>query len=413
MRAGLLIAFGNSINMIRMRRCTLLAITLLGLSLIGPQVGHAESVIDSQVIPYALGTYGYGYFGYACWAVFKGGTQVSVTYAADAVDSSGNSVCGATVPVGSTVQLRYKPFQPTDIYWNATGYAYGTPYGEWSTTGNYAPWNTTQHVCTPNYIVHTGISTHDGSTFKIYGDLIVNTPSKNISLKGNGLTCNAPDPDGNQTCSAGEPGNAEADFNFGPTTGRIYGGPCNTDATGVKIFSAQRKLPGYNGNITQWISCNINDVNNIPVSQHTISCPITIVDASQPPSKPDVSANGSCVVGQPFTITMSSTASDNHLLRFGVDWLNTGSITQWAPPAPGYVPGTKPHHIATARRCAKQQFGTAGARLRDVRYAGFGKPYVQHRRRENDRRLRSRRHGRAFRGKPIHVHMCGSAKQQQ
>ena len=72
---------------------------------------------------------------------------------------------------------------------------------------------------------------------------------------------------------------------------------------------------------------------NVP--SQSISCPITVVPATDGPTKPVVTA-GACTVGTTFTVSFTSTDPNGRQLRYGIDWDADGTIDQFAPSS-GYV----------------------------------------------------------------------------
>ena len=84
-----------------------------------------------------------------------------------------------------------------------------------------------------------------------------------------------------------------------------------------------------------WTGSNIPQPYDVPISAASISCPITVVPASDGPTKPVVTA-GACTVGTTFTVSFTSTDPNGGQLRYGIDWDADGTIDQFAPSS-GYV----------------------------------------------------------------------------
>jgi hypothetical protein len=81
---------------------------------------------------------------------------------------------------------------------------------------------------------------------------------------------------------------------------------------------------------------------NVSFPGATIPFSLTVVpDTGDPPSTPSISSGGQCVVGTPFTITMTATDSDGDDIRYGIDLDANGVLDQFVP-ATGYVPSGTP-----------------------------------------------------------------------
>ena len=89
-----------------------------------------------------------------------------------------------------------------------------------------------------------------------------------------------------------------------------------------------------------WSGSNIPQPYDVPIPAATITCPITIVPVTTGPSRPVVSpvvsSGGSCIVGTAYSISFTSSDSNGHKLRYGIDWDNDGTVDQYVPPI-GYV----------------------------------------------------------------------------
>lgn len=317
-----------------------------------PSGANAESVMwQTSAVPTlfypASGDASGGGVAYA----FLRNTQVTVQYRATIVDDLGNNLCGATVPKGTAMHLKFLPHESHDIYWFGTGYDHDSPYGFWKAdaapptprNGGYDPaW------CTPDSYVNTFGWESQGAGRVMRNEshvsLDANPPVHTLSVP-DFLTCDTPLSDGSQNCTASRAGSGSARFGFGATYGRFYfaiqwdpywGSVCSPAGVGLSCPHP------YTGRYNLYMDDTCSTAENIfdlTVPAQTIACPITVVEAQgAAPTTPTISlASGSgCVAGSPYTVRMTATDPDGDKLRFLVDW-NSDGIVDVLMPTTGYV----------------------------------------------------------------------------
>ncbi len=76
----------------------------------------------------------------------------------------------------------------------------------------------------------------------------------------------------------------------------------------------------------------------LPIPAQSIAYPLAIAPSTPPPSTPTLSCPSSATVGQPSSFILSNGTDPSGLpIRYGIDWLNSGSVNGWLPSS-GYVP---------------------------------------------------------------------------
>ncbi len=218
---------------------------------------------------------------------------------------------GSTVSVGDILTLKFSPHVSTDISWfgsvinktvtkyNTTTF-FDTPYGSWGS-------NTT---CSFANTVSPGL----------YVTLIATPPHETISslapvLGGSGCgTLTSSAGGGFQTsCTVQKAGNTTPVFNLAQT------------------YATFRSYTGSPGSCSQLGSASTVTIPAQQITYHlNVRAPIT------PPSVPTLSCSSHVIVGQPVTISAVGTNPSNTKIRYGIDWLSSGAVNQWAP-ASGYV----------------------------------------------------------------------------
>lgn len=271
--------------------------------------------------------------------------QVSVQYDATVTDQNGTVVpCGSSVPKGTVLDFRTKPHVNEDVYWFATGNFNDSPYGVWI-PGVGAP----QNMCSTAVNV-TGAQSDGDRTHAMY---VVSPPNVGID----GLTSQSCSGSAtSQRCTMNAVGETKAAFRFEATDSYLYAANSRND-TWV-CWSGPAK-PNTASKRCQPQGCETNVLPPTVVPQQTIVCPITVTDTPQTgggaPATPSLSqSGGACIVGQPHTISFTSTDPDGDTLRYGVDWNTDGSIDQWVPGS-GYVP-------SGTTQSASRIYSTGGAK---------------------------------------------------
>ncbi|MBI4068286.1 hypothetical protein HY413_02670 [Candidatus Kaiserbacteria bacterium] len=328
-------------------------------------LSHAESVQDTQVIPYTLSRDN----GNSCTEFMAPGTVVTVSYTVSATNAdTGAPVCGTSVPVGTPLKFEFQPHVPEDIVWSTSGYYAATPYGSWAINGNYSPWDSGNvNRCEAPNFYHTAINTHYGYLNE-FAVLAIATPGQNVSTNGGGLTCDTPDRNGNVRCIAQQAGTEDVQFNIQSTSGYFYpgmidmvpqpttSGVCNSNSNNyLRMRRNGYEIYDLNTTITS-SPCYGTGPYTVVVQPKTVSCPITIVDASTngKPTAPSLASVGQCTVGTPHSITMQSTDPDGDNLKYGIDWDADGSVDQFVPPT-GYV-------LSGAPQTATRTYSIAGTK---------------------------------------------------
>jgi hypothetical protein len=260
--------------------------------------------------------------------------------------------------------------------------------------------------CSENDKIIT-FSSNAWGTISFYTPFAVAPPQSTIT--NTGLDCGAPAADRTVSCTAATAGNASAKFDFGSTYGRFYfhtyaaanttsnwAGKLASPNFGLGIISPTEPMRlstaatndrgsvgyadsgyviddawGVNGHnhrvafsgwlvtdgrglqpLVVWKGSYIPQPYDVPITETTISCPITVVDrVGSPPNSPAISGDV-CTAGSPRSLTVIATDPDADKIRYAVDWDANGTIDKFVPAA-GYVPsGTS--------RTASRTYATAG-----------------------------------------------------
>jgi len=278
-------------------------------------------------------------------------SYASVQYSAQAYDQNGASICGGTIAKGTQVTFKPQQYASTDIYWFGTGFYGDSPYGDW--IANAAAPNGPDICLAKNYYSSV-LDTSTGQLQDHYGTLSVNPPAKSVGGFGSVFTCSSPASDGSVTCTASSEGSANVVFGFASTYGHFYASdpqPHN-QCTASDVYgwgAAAIQYPAGNwynaGGGRGWYICpgaSANGPYTLEVPAQTLSCTVTVVNPNgSAPSAPTVTAASvsgptQCVVGTPYTVTMTSTDSDGDQIKYAIDWDNNGTIDQFVPSS-GYV----------------------------------------------------------------------------
>lgn len=236
-----------------------------------------------------------------------------------------------------------------------------SPYGDWSVdalsppasssmTPGVGPGNPPDpsEWCTQkNYLNTWGVGWGNNNSYVL---LEINPPQEQVASI-NGFTCGTPGPDGSVSCTATTPGTYTPTFNFASTYGKFYYsilfGPvwpygCVAYPLPLSVMTPQGAVFG-----TTLAQNPGNAYYTLQVPQQQISCPITVTSATgTPPTAPvitgggeggvAVASNTACTVGEPYTITFSSTDTTGDQLRYGIDWDGSGEVEEFVPSS-GYV----------------------------------------------------------------------------
>ena len=273
-------------------------------------VARAESVVwNSDVIPEIR---------YDWYHLYN--TIASVTYEAGAyqVDESGAIMapleCGSQVPVGTQVAYLFRPHVYTDVTWFTTGYGSDSPYGNWSLTGSCGGSDYT-------------FSTQRGRT--VHNFFVVNPPTKEVEGLSS-QTCTTQGSD--KYCTLNTPGVVAADMIFRPTVGHWHAYESYKGCRTINLSGFSLPVP------EQRVSCEITvgPRNETPTAPIVTPVPPVPPPPSNPPGSPAV-AGGACIVGTPYSISMTSTDPRAESLRYGIDWDNNSTIDEFVPGS-GYAP---------------------------------------------------------------------------
>lgn len=234
---------------------------------------------------------------------------------------------GGTVAVGTRLEFSFDTHQSSDVSWVGSGGAYDSPYGEWR-SGATAP----TRQCHADDFVMSGWSNTNGGfgygNYSMYVNMAVHPPIKTV-LGLSGLSCDTPASDGSVVCTANGSGTIPAEFSFDETYAKFY--PQIKSGTQCRVYNQPMSISH-----TTW---QYAYGTSLSIPEKTISYPIVIAgEEGSEPNDPSVSAalGGQCIVGTPFSITMSATDADGDSVRYGIDWDADDSIDQFAP-ASGYV----------------------------------------------------------------------------
>lgn len=242
---------------------------------------------------------------------------------------------GSSVSVGDTLTLSFAPHSSADISWFAGGYSVlflktvtlttgDTPYGQWAANAA-APSSCT--ASSNNY-------TWTWSGWYIYLPFAVNPPTETIQVPS-GLTCGPLSSSGTMTCTVNSSAantTLTPTFNFSSTYGEFY-------------YQISRPSPIASNCVASTIPMSATSGGapyQLPIPAQTISYPLTVTSSTPPPSAPTLICPSSPVIaGSPASFSISGTDPSNLPVRYGMDYVNVGSVNAWVP-AIGYVPSGTP-----------------------------------------------------------------------
>ncbi len=345
------------------------AVGLVGLLLMlqAPSLAHAESVVWSYNVPNTLITTGAA-GPRSSWTTYFRKPSVSITYGASVweVDAGGAKIrqlaSNDQVSTGMRVLFEFQPHASTDISWYATGNVHGTPYGDWVADAALpGPGTGPNSVICVDKNKYESVSEAKQKNIKLFAELSVAPPSKQVTVGGPGVSCTAASNSYDQLCTLTEPGSVSALFTFDPTFGYFYGGYLSNHTyvrtTCDWLGKPMEKTVG-SGFDSEVLAKN-RSIYQLPVLTQSISFTLNILQGPEEPethapTTPTLTSSGACVVGQPHTVTFVSTDPDNDQIRYGVDWDADGSVNEWVPPS-GYV-------ASGASQSASRTYSTTGSK---------------------------------------------------
>jgi len=347
-----------------------------------PFAASADSALWSSNIPgifFACGSPGSAaaWYGYDCYSVLQN-LNTSVAYNAQAIDdTTGGDACNTTIPEGTQVDFDFTPHVSSDVSWFGTGFDMDSPYGDWSIDADSPPTTTGSVVnedagnppdpaqwCTQkNYLNTWGVGWGNNNSYVL---LEVDPPQEQVA-DIDGFTCGTPGPDGSVSCTASTPGTYTPTFNFASTYGKFYYsilyGPvwpygCVAYPLPLSVLTPQSGVFG-----TTLAQNPGNAYYTLQVPQQQISCPITVTSATgTPPTAPTVSggsiavsSGSSCVVGEPYSITFSSTDPQSEQVKYGIDWDDSGKIEEYVPSSGFVNSGTQETASRTFAKSGQKQ----------------------------------------------------------
>ena len=251
----------------------------------------------------------------------------------------------ATVPVGTSIKLVFGAFVPSNIFWFGTGYASDSPYGEWRANAT-APTRVASRVTcdakdyTVNYSLSGGSASYD-----IYIPLVVNPPTRSISVIPSNLSCGAlsnnADGTATMTCTVDSAGPVVPRFNFGTTYGKFYYRYYDhRSGSFTGCFGNNIPLTDSFGIATapSWRSTSsLSSAYQLSIPAKDIDYPLAAVQTNSPPATPTLTCDATGETGQQLSFDVSAADPEGDSLRYGFDWVNAGSINAWVPTS-GYVP---------------------------------------------------------------------------
>ena len=273
--------------------------------------------------------------------------NVSVVRVNDSGVETGEQLpCGSTVPSGTSLRFKFAPLSATDIYWFGTGGALDSPYGAWGDTSQ-----PPTDVCQPHDYVG---SFNFGANVDQYVSLLANSPIRSVAATGSACASGQEQ----STCRNVRAGRVTATFSIAPITGKVYhqyyfngtyrgiGNTCIVSSDQMQFIpngtAISTAVPAALA-VGPWRPVRPGDYGGEPytlrVPQQSISCPITVVDATgMPPNPPTITQDPdtTCTPGSAFPLSLTATDPDRDRIRFLIDWDSNGSVDEFVPPS-GYI----------------------------------------------------------------------------
>ena len=258
-----------------------------------------------------------------------------------------------SVPIGTKLQLIFDKHVSEDIYWFATGGYMDSPYGDWGDPNVRPPgWCVDKDYLSSQTDLET-----PGASQQHFVQFPVRIPVQSVSGNSGLLSCSplAENGEGSfvQECTATGTGSLPLSFDFGPTIGKFYaeyklfqnGAAVGCGGIGgnspMLIKSGGYWQYGLVGRTTVYSSWGVFSAqpgavtDSVKIDAESIPYPINISPVTSGPSMPGV-VGGSCIVGAAYSVSITSSDSNGHKLRYGIDWDNDGTLDQYVPPI-GYV----------------------------------------------------------------------------
>lgn len=250
----------------------------------------------------------------------------------------------ANIPTGTQVKLVFGPYVSNNLYWYGTGYSMDSPFGEWRANAAPPPRVSGRVTCdSKDYIVKYDLPGY-GLTFDVYIPFVVNPPAKSVSVIPSGLSCGTltanSDGSSSMLCTVTGTGPIVPRFHFDATYGKFYyryydyrtnyvaGCYGNnipmTDSFGIVTG------PSYNTNTS------IPAAYQVAIPAADIDFPLNGITSNAPPATPTLTCAASGVTGQALSFSVQGTDPEADTLRYGIDWVNAGTVNEWVP-ASGYV----------------------------------------------------------------------------
>jgi hypothetical protein len=275
------------------------------------------------------------------WVQGLGNPNVSIGYDYGIYDAANPTTLipeNSTVPSGKQVILKFNPYVPDNIFWFGTGYSLDSPFGEWRVNATPPARVSNKVTCDSKDLTGQYTTSITGSyTFDVYIPLVVNPAARALGQL-NGLSCGAltsnPDGSASAACTVTGSGTINPTFDYGSTYGKFY-----------YRYTDQRDMtsigwggPGcYGNNIPLSQKSSLSSPYVLSVASQSFAYPLTVgVPTNTAPNQPTLTCPvGSVTAGQDVSVTVSATDPESDQVRYGVDWLNTGSVNSgWT----GYVP---------------------------------------------------------------------------
>ncbi len=264
-----------------------------------------------------------------------GDIKLSVQYNVRVVnkDTGGVLSDNATVPYGTKLGFDFIKHDYNDISWFSGGKIYDSPYGSFI-NGAAMP----RDLCK---VGSNEVAGRNSGGYNGYAHYTVDPPTKSIRGLG-GVTCSDASNDG-LNCTMDKAGTYTSNFVFNSTAGKFWVGVAEGKGNCAGSDNTSENVPLQS--IHYRITVNPPPVQNNPPTTPTLSI------SSQ--------GSGACVVGTPYTISMTATDSDNDQVRYLVDWDNDGTTDQIVPSS-GYVD-------SGVAQQASRTFSTSGSKTMQVR----------------------------------------------
>lgn len=305
----------------------------------GPSTTSALDTVWTYRIPETLYAQHYGnqYFSMS-------NIEAQVAYHASGRNTAtGESVCDASIPVGTSVRFSFTPHTYADIFWFGTGNANDSPYGDWVAGGA-----SDGNICQDKNFAYYQPAWRWTPRYH-YIELAINPPAgKTITPPASLFDCGAAAADGSVTCVARRTGTENTLFAVPATYGYFHKALIGDGVSSCFVESDLYVASGA--------------PYRLEVPSQSMSCAVTVRDATDgggAPNPPTVSTDATCRIGESHAFTIRATDPDGDPVQYLVDWDADGTTDQILP-ASGYIPS------GTAL-VATRLYATAGTKT--VRFA--------------------------------------------